>query len=764
MKRLFIILTLMLSTLIGGGDGGRLLAEKVLLNNDWTFALGNRASMEKDFTHGTEYFTYYCKVRTTGSSKSPIMPEFDDAAWQHISLPHDWVVDLPFAGEASHSHGYKCIGWKYPENSVGWYRKHFTIPSEDRGKHISVEFEGVFRNWQLFCNGYYIGSELSGYKSRTFEISEVLNYGGDNVITVRCDASVEEGWYYEGAGIYRNVWLHTNGSVQLKPYTLCIRTDKPRLEVSYELEYATPATEVRYEVRDMDGNIVSDAVADMKRWSIASPYLYTLCLDIYDNGEKVSTYTQPFGVRDAVFDKDRGFLLNGERVQLKGCDLHLDAAGVGTGVPDELWRYKLQTLKSYGFNAIRCSHNPASPSMLSICDELGMVVIDENRLLGIGEEQMALLENMIRRDRNHPCVILWSVGNEEWAVEYNEVGTLMAKKMSDRCHLLDPTRPTTYGACSGQYPNYSVDVFGYNYIVQNPILQNRKEYPNKTGVGTEETTGCGTRGKYVTDKAEGWMLSPNRDPALDSLQHSIERGWKFYKENSWLGGLFYWTGTDYRGEPNPMAWPATGSQFGIFDYCCYPKDEAFYLKSWWTDDPVLHVCGQVGTDVTVYSNCEEVELFHNGKSCGKKKMPTDGHLSWTVLEASESETPASATLKAVGYRNGKKLLTETHPETIKKTQVLPSKTTMKADGQDVVIIDVITADESLHVTVDGATLLGWGNGNPGFKTKERTSDNTADIPVFSNRAQIIIRSIAGHTAPARITIDNYTLSIKNETI
>ena len=731
-------------------------AEKVLINNNWTFALGNAASMEKDFTHGTEYFTYLCKVAATGHNKGPMMPNFNDSAWQRISLPHDWAVDLPYSGEASHSHGYKCIGWKYPENSVGWYRKHFTIPEEDKGKRISIEFEGVYRNWQLFCNGYYLGSEQSGYKSRIFELTDLVNFGGDNVITVRCDASMEEGWYYEGAGIYRNVWLHKDGNIRIKPYSLFIRTDKEKVSASYELDGATPNTTVKSEIFDQEGNIVGDIVANLKKWSLDNPYLYTLRLTVLDNGKQVSTLDQRFGVRDVAFDKDNGFMLNGERVQLKGCDLHLDAAGVGTGVPDALWRYKLQTLKQYGFNAIRSSHNPASPAMLDICDEQGMVVIDENRLLGVGDEQLSLLENMILRDRNHPSVILWSVGNEEWAVEHNEVGTRMAKKMSDRCHLLDPTRPTTYGACSGQAPNISVDVFGYNYIVQNPILKNREQYPEKCGVGTEETTGCGTRGKYLTNKEEGWMLTPNRDPALDSLQHAIERGWKFYKSHRWLGGLFYWTGTDYRGEPNPLAWPATGSQFGIFDYCCYPKDEAYYLKSWWTEEPVLHICGPVCSEVTVYSNCDEVELLADGKSLGRKPMPQDGHLSWNV---------ESSALKAYGYKNGKKVLTDRYPALLKETTIALSKPALIRDGQDVVVIDIDTNEDELPVSVQNAQLLGWGNGNPGFKETERPQPTTHNqqpttlIHPFSGKAQVLIRSKEGINEPVIVAIGNKKIKI-----
>lgn len=657
---LFMKKTLFLSILIASAIISADAASsrgKVLFNNDWKFCLGDAASMEKDFTHGTEYFTYFSKVNSNDHNRGPAWSKFDDSLWRTVNLPHDWVVDLPFSGEASHSHGYKCIGWKYPENSVGWYRKHFTIPAEDKGKEFGIEFEGIFRDSEVFCNGIYLGHERSGYAVQYYNLSEVLNYGGDNVITVRCDASVEEGWYYEGAGIYRNVWLHKGG--------YCPETGS--------------------------------------------------------------------GARNFSFDPDRGFILDGKRVQLKGCDLHLDAAGVGVAVPKELWRYRLNILKEYGFNCIRSSHNPATEDLLDLCDEMGFFVIDENRCFGANEEQLRGLENMIAHHKHHPCIIAWSIGNEEWSVEWDDRGTAIARAMCRRARAADPTRPTTYGSSGGQAPNHGVDVFGYNYIVQNPIERNHIEYPHTCAIGTEETSGCGTRGEYVTVPEEGWMLAHNR---RDSIDH-IETGWRFYKERPYLAGLCYWTGFDYRGESNPMVWPATGSQFGIFDYCGFPKDEAYYLKAWWTDEPVLHVCGPANGQVRVYSNCEEVELFQGTRSLGRKKMPRDGHLDWEIIDA-------GATFKARGYSRGRRTLTGIYPEVVEGTTLKASKTVLKPDGQDVAVIDIISADDVLDVSIEGAEFLGWGNGNPGFKEKERPVEgNAMSIRTFNARAQILVRSIEG---------------------
>ena len=723
---------------------------RTLLNNDWTFSLGDASSMKKDFTHGTEYFTYFSKAGTAGHSKSPIMQAFDDSRWQKVNLPHDWVVDLPYSKDASHSHGYKCVGWNYPENSVGWYRKHLRIPSEDYGKQIRIEFEGIFRDSEVFCNGFYLGHERSGYATRSYDLSPYLNYGGDNVITVRCDASTEEGWYYEGAGIYRNVWLHKAGPVAVKPYSLDLTGETPKFETvmaSDTLDRAKVKAEVVF--IDAEGNEVKKPD---HLWTLEDPYLYTVRIRLYYDGVLSDEQKCRFGLRTIEFSPTEGFLLNGKHVKLTGCNMHLDHAGVGVGVPDELWRYRLTQLKKYGFNAIRSSHNPASPAMLDLCDEMGFLVIDENRQFGVNEEQLTQVRRMIERDRNHPCVILWSVGNEEWSVEGIEAGTRIARKMSEYVHSIDPTRPTNYGSSGGHELVKGVDVFGYNYIVQNPVDKFHEKFPDHCAVGTEETSGAGTRGKYVTVPEEGWMTPLNRVDTLGRI-NVIEHGWKFYKARPWTGGLFYWTGQDYRGEPNPMVWPATGSQFGILDYCCFPKDEAFYVKAAWLDEPTVHICGPYKGEVWVYSNCDQVRLSANGKSLGKKNMPEDGHLVWKVGDATR--------FSAVGYRNGKKVAADEYPAIVSETTLTLSKSQIKADGQDVVVIDIDTKSESLEVSVSGATFLGWGNGNPGFKEIERPENGRSmTIKPFSGKAQIIVRSIEGSMDRVYVQIGDKTIEIE----
>lgn len=856
----------------------------VVINNDWTFAMGNAASKELDYTHGTEYFTYICKAQSSNHSHAPIMPEFDDSSWQKVSLPHDWAVDLPYSPEASHSHGYKCIGWKYPENSVGWYRKHIEIPAEDKGKQFFIEFEGIYRDSEVFCNGFYLGGERSGYASSVYTLTPYLNYGGDNVIAVRCDASLEEGWYYEGAGIYRNVRLYKSGPVSMKHYSLKISqkkadgsiwtvsdgtadvyVDESCIDFDYILADAAVNRDKitrEIEIRDAEGRRVERAE---RRWSIDSPYLYTLTVRLFYDGELSDVVTRRFGVRTLEFSPEKGLLLNGVAVKLRGANMHLDHAGVGVAVPDELWRYRISRLQEYGFNAVRTSHNCASVSMLDLCDEMGVLVIDENRQFGVNQEQLRQLRNMIDRDRNHPSVILWSVGNEEWAVEHGEKGVEIARRMSEAVHGMDRTRPSTYGNAGGPDLVKGVDVFGYNYIVQNSVDEYHKLYPEKCAVGTEETSGAGTRGVYRTVPEKGWMVPLNRIDTLGRV-NVIEYGWKFYKARPWGLGLFYWTGFDYRGEPNPMKWPATGSQFGIFDYCGFPKDEAFYLKAAWKDEPSVHICGPYGGEVWVYSNCDEVSLYESGKSLGRRKMPHDGHLVWKVSSsgraavssagraavssgsgassagssagraavssgsgasaehsvaggaagasghgasaatgltsdsaqdsstgsvavssaagtlASDSSAGGAAvspgsgasaehsvaggtarpvrgsassvsgtsalTYRAVGYRSGRKVCEDVFPAVYDKTRLVPSKTTLKSDGQDVVVIDIYSPETELEVKVGNAVFLGWGNGDPGFKDVERPVGNTMTIRPFNGCAQVIVRSLASSSSVA----------------
>ena len=760
--------------------------ETIRLDDGWKFAFGNAADPKKDFGCGTEYFNYLTKANSI-HNEGPYVANFNDSTWQEVKVPHDWVTILPYADVASHSHGYKTVGYKYPETSVGWYRKTINIPACDLGKHIALQFDGIFRNARVWFNGFYMGTEPSGYATQVYDVTEYVNYGGDNLICVRADATLEEGWFYEGAGIYRDAWLMKSAAVGVAPFGTFVYADlkQPYDKVTIYVEtevnnhsLTTQQCEVSHRLLDADGREVakSESSTIMLRakqtlnsqlltlnlsaphlWSPADPYLYKVETTVKVDGRVTDVYETTTGIRDIEFDADRGFLLNGQPLKLKGVNMHQDHAGVGAAIPDALQAWRIKQLKKMGCNAYRASHNPMTPALLDICDREGILVIDENRLTGINEEHLRLLERMIKRDRNHPSVILWSNGNEEWGMENTIQGTRIAAAMREYTHLLDPTRHSTIANAGGREMVKGLDVVGFNYIVQNDVDNQKKNNPTWKIVGTEETTGCGTRGWYFKDeKYPGRMVSLNRTME-QNYENIIERGWKFYDERPWAAGLFYWTGFDYRGEPNPLSYPAHDSEFGILDYCGFPKDEAYYLKSWWTDEPVLHIFphwnlqGHEGEEVEVwaYSNCDEVELTVNGKKLGRQPMPRNGHLKWKAVYQ-------PGRVEATGYKNGKRILTKTVETTKAAAKVVlkADRHQIAADGQDMAIVNIELHDQKgrfvpnacpvLTFCLEGdANIIGCGNGDPSYLGSDHPDKqpcHTFSIPAFNGRAQVLIQS------------------------
>lgn len=759
--------------------------EKILIDEGWKFAFGNAADPTKDFGCGTEYFNYLTKANSVHNT-GPYAQKFNDSTWVSVTIPHDWVTNLPYARNASHSHGYKTVGYKFPETSVGWYRKNISIPKEDLGKHIAIQFDGIFRNAQVWFNGFYMGTEPSGYATQVYDVTEYVNYGGENLICVRADATLEEGWFYEGAGIYRDAWLLKSASVSVAPFGTFVFADikKPydatvvhvKTEVNnHSLESQQCSVEQR--LLDAEGKQVGKAESvnlslkakqtlDCEQtialdnphlWSTDDPYIYKVETTVKVNGEVTDVYETTTGIREVVFDAQSGFMLNGKPIKLKGVNMHQDHAGVGAAIPDALQAWRIKKLKEFGCNAYRASHNPMTPALLDICDREGLLVIDENRLTGINTEHLRLLENMIKRDRNHPSVILWSDGNEEWGIEYSVQGTRIAAAMREYTRLLDPTRHSTIANAGGSEMIKGLDVVGFNYIVQNDVDNRKKANPDWKIVGTEETTGCGTRGVYFESKEQpGHMVSMNRG-TKPGVENVIERGWKFYDERPWAAGLFYWTGFDYRGEPNPLGYPAHDSEFGILDYCGFMKDEAWYLKSVWTDKPVLHIFphwnlqGHEGETVEVwaYSNCDEVELIVNGKKLGRQTMPKNGHLKWQAVYQ-------PGKVVAIGYKNGKRMLTK-QVETTKPAYKIVMKTdrqTISADGRDVAVVTVEVQDAKGRIVPDACPMLtfklagdgrilGVGNGDPSYLGADHPDYNDChefSIPAFNGLAQVIIQS------------------------
>ena len=756
--------------------------ERLRMDAGWRFSLGHPSDTQKDFDHATGYFSYLAKA---GFGDGPAGAKFDDAAWRKVDLPHDWVVELPFSPKASPSHGYKAIGRSFPENSVGWYRKSFFVPASDLGRRINVEFDGVYRDSVVWVNGFYLGREPSGYTGFHCDLTDYLNYGGENVISVRVDATMEEGWFYEGAGIYRHAWLTKTAPLHVATWGTYVTTENANdsnAEVIARTSVVnegsnTAIFDVDQEILDASGKSVASgsergislatgistevseklAVAHAHLWSIETPVLHKLVTTIRSGGAVVDRYETSFGIRTIRFDPDHGFCLNGNRVELKGTDNHQDHAGVGVALPDALQEFRIKQLKAMGSNAYRCAHNPPTPELLDACDRLGMLVIDENRLMGTSPEQLGQLEALIRRDRNHPSVILWSLGNEEWAIEGNIQGARIAASMQRFARRLDPTRLNTV-AISGGWGGISttIDVAGFNYIKQGNTDKQHAEFPHQMGVGTEETTTQATRGIYFDDRPNA-HLSPQLD---GSSGGNAESGWKHYAARPYLAGVFFWTGFDYRGEPTPFGWPAVSTQFGILDTCGFPKDCFYYLKAWWGDAPVLHIFphwnwpGKEGQEITVTadSNDEAVELLLNGRSLGKKDMPVNGHLEWKVVYQ-------PGVLEARGFRGGKVVET-TRVETTgqsARVQLAPDRATIKADGADVSVVSVKVTDSQDRVVPTAENLvtfelngpghiIGVGNGDPVSHEPDQYIETIHNLPWENWHGRI---APAGTTTPAK---------------
>jgi len=750
-------------------------------DDDWRFAFGHPFETEKDFGHASGYFSYFAKA---GYGDGAAASGFDDRAWRKLSLPHDWAVELPFDPKGSYSHGFRKMGPHFPETSVGWYRKRFDVPASDVGRKIYIQFDGIFRDSQVWINGYYLGRQTSGYTAARYNLTDYLKYGGENVVAVRVDATMEEGWFYEGAGIYRHVWLDKQAPLHIAPEGVVVTTELAsgaaqigiRATVSNEGPQQA-SFDITEDIQSAEGLLLAShaeanvavasgesaavpatlSLASPRLWSVEDPYLNRLVTTIRSKGAVLDRRETPFGIRSISFDPDHGFLLNGVRVELKGTNEHQDLGGLGVAVPDSLQNYRILRLKAMGANAIRTAHNPPSPEFLNACDRLGMLVLDENRRMGTSSEILEEFRQMILRDRNHPSVILWSVGNEEWSMEGNITGARVAATMQAFGRKIDPTREFT-AACSGGWEGgigTVTEVMGYNYIVQGDIDAHHRLFPAQSGVGTEETTTRQTRGIYFDDPKKAYLGQTYR-----LSKWGCEAGWQFYADRPFLAGIFYWTGFDYGGEPHPFGWPEVSSQSGILDNCGFPKDSFYYLKSWWTNEPVLHVmphwnwAGREGTPipVKVYGNADEVELLLNGTSLGRKPMPRNGSVEWSV-----PYHPGA--LAARGYKGGMVVVSDVVETTEDPSQVALSTDTpdLEGNGRDAAFVEVRildrkgrlvpTAAPEISFSISGpGRIVAVGNGDPSSHEPSRFIDLTDEIRIRDWR----MRKLGADDDPAAV--------------
>jgi beta-galactosidase len=697
-----------------------------------------------------------------GASTGPASEKFGDNSWRTLNLPHDWAIELPFDQNSDASHGFKPVGPGFPKNSIGWYRRTFDLPAEDSGKRIWLTFDGAFRDVTVWVNGWLVKRHEGGYYPFREDITDVAHFGGKNTVAVRVDATKFEGWFYEGAGIYRHVWLDKTAPVAIAPDGVFVWTtfsnDIPVVcTETHLINRGAPvlSLETWYQVFDPNGQRVAGgslsqnsfkepvlktectvnyserrimSVPSPELWSPENPKLYKLITTVLVSNNIVDQKETFFGIRTVGFDATNGFLLNGKHYELYGTCNHQDMAGVGAALPDSLQEFRVKKLKEFGCNAIRTSHNPPTPELLDACDRLGMLIMDESRLLGSDEENLRKWDDQIRRDRNHACVAIWSVANEEFSVQDSPQGGNVARTMQNYVKQLDPTRPVTYAAPEGDTfagINGVIEVRGWNYHVGGDMDKYHAEHPNQPEVGTEQASTVSTRGIYANDAVRGYVSA--YDDNAPSWATTTETWWSYFADRPWLSGGFVWTGFDYRGEPTPYGWPCINSHFGILDVCGFPKDNFYYYQSWWTTNTVLHLLphwnwpGKEGQEIKVnaLSNCKQVELFLNGASLGKQTMKPNSKLSWQVKYA-------PGTLSAKGFDDAGNVIAETKVETTgdaTQIKLTPDRNTINADGEDVSVFTVSATDargrvvpvaqNKINFALEGAgKILGVGNGDP----------------------------------------------------
>lgn len=708
-----------------------------------------------------------------GSAGGAAGNEYDDSDWRRLDLPHDWAVEGPFDPKANVAQGYRPRG-------IGWYRRYLKVDAADRGKHFELQFDAIATHATVWVNGNVVNRNWSGYNASYIDITPYLRYGDAmNTIAIRVDAEAMEGWWYEGAGIYRHSWL-------VKRSPLHVMTDgvhaTPRLvkDKQWSIPVAVTLNNsgktagdaiVEVTVYDPAGKQVAQRTAparvgvlansvvqlpltinDPALWSIEKTNLYRVTTRVLQAGKAVDETTLHTGFRTIRFDAAQGFFLNGVHVKLQGVCIHQDHAGVGVAVPDSVWEYRLRRLKELGVNAIRFSHNAPAAEVLDMVDRMGFVVMDENRNFNPSPDYMKQLEWMVKRDRHHPGVVLWSVFNEE-PVQATEVGYEMVRRMSAAVKALDDTRPVT-AAMNGGFltelnVSHAVDVVGANYQVPD-YDKYHKAYPNKPFTSSEDTSAFMTRGEYKTVKEKNLIASYDDDAAQWGNTH--RDAWQAIDTRPFVAGGFVWTGFDYRGEPTPNEWPSVSSVFGIMDLNGFAKT-AYYIHQvqWIKDKPLIHIAPhwnwQQGENVRVMvmANVERIKLLLNGRELGEQKVDPYRMNNFNV-----AFEPGK--LEAIGYKGGKEVV-RTAVETTGapvKLELLPDRAQLAGDGHDAMPITVRALDaqgravpladnEVTFAVTGGGRSIGHGNGDPNSHEDEKGATRR----LFNGLAQLIVQTNYG---------------------
>jgi beta-galactosidase len=768
-----------------------------------------------------------------GDADGADKPDLDDSKWRTLDLPHDWMIegvtgkdpskmDGPFDRKSPGGDG---NGWL--DGGVGWYRKTFTIPAADKGKHIAIDFDGVYMNSEVWLNGVSLGKHPYGYTSFEYDLTPHLKYGDEkNVIAVRAEVVQPCSRFYSGAGIYRNVWLVTTNAVHVAHWgtyvTSTIENDKATIVENVTVvndgpepvSFVIASTLIDPDGKSPDAIFTSPVklapgksetilanlyVFNPKRWSIDSPLLYKLPTEVKIGDKVVDHIETTLGIRTIEFTVDDGFHLNGKRVQIQGVCDHHDLGCLGAAVNRRAIQRQLEVLRSFGVNAIRTSHYPPAPELLDLCDEMGFIVMDEafdewkdsKTQYGYGqffdEWSERDIVSMVHRDRNHPSIVMWSIGNEI-PEQRSKNGEAMATRLADIVKREDPTRPTvsamnSAGAALKSGFSKPLDIFGVNYNIG--FYDNPEVHGKKPMLGSETASALSSRGEYgLKLGADGKIQMPKEfnhqcsgyDINKPSWGNLAQTSLEAFKTHPWMAGEFVWTGFDYIGEPTPFNWPSRSSYFGIVDLAGFPKDRYYLYKSQWTNEPVVHLLPHwnweqfAGKEIPVwcFTNADSVELFLNDKSQGEKTWATDKkdlHLEWQVPFA-------PGTLKAVGKKDGKIIATD-----IIKTAGKPAKILLKADrseikpaGRDLsfVTVSVVDADgnicptagDEIKFTVEGpGKIAGLDNGDAtnheSFQGSQHKVFNGLGLVVLEagkTAGEIHLTATGDELAPASISI------------
>ena len=741
--------------------------ERLSLDQGWLFHPGEVAAPPVK-GHGMSYHN-----GKANGAWGAAAADFDDSDWRRLDLPHDWAVENPFDPDENASQGYRARG-------IGWYRRYLQLPESDRGRHIELQFDAIATYSTVWVNGVVVNRNWSGYNGRAIDITPFVRYGDDvNTIAVRVDANAMEGWWYEGAGIYRHTWLvkrdalhiatdglHANPVKKDGRWTLPVEvTLQSSAKVArsgvVDVSVFDPAgkvvakTSLHAQVGSLDAAVVRTKL-ELRRpqlWSLGDPRLYRVSAVLREGAKELDRSELQTGFRTIRFDADKGFFLNDEALKLYGVCIHQDHAGVGVAVPESIWEFRLRRLKEMGVNAIRFAHNAPAAEVLDLADRMGLLVMDENRHFNPSPDYLQQLNWLVRRDRNHPSVILWSIFNEE-PLQSTESGYEMARRMVAAIRKLDATRPVTAamhgGLLNGPNAGDALDVVGVNYQIWAYDAYHRK-FPQRPMTSTEDTSAFMTRGEFASDRQAQVLAGYDEEPS--SWGNTHRDAWRAIATRPFIAGSFIWTGIDYRGEPTPFEWPSTSSFFGAMDLAGFPKTAFWIHQAQWTrlqDRPVVKLVphwnwpGREGqpVHVMVASNAPRVRVLLNGAVVGEQDVDP--------FEMAHFQVPyAPGRIEAVALQGGQEIgrdVVETSGAPARLV-LTPDRAAIAGDGLDAVPVTVSAVDAqgrpvptaNLHVkfeTEGEGAIIGVGNGDPNSHEPDKASERS----LFNGLAQVILQS------------------------